>query len=206
MTQITTIAELEAIYGPLDSVVEASTVKVTPHLIPAYRAYIAASPFVALATIGPEGLDCSPRGDERGFVRIASDTRLMMPDRRGNNRVDSLRNIVRDPRVALLFLIPGSGTTFRVNGRAHLSADPALLDSFRMEGKAPRTVIVIDIVEAYFQCARAIVRSQLWNPERFHDPASLPTPGAVLAELSEQRVGGPAYDAAWPARAAASLW
>ena len=206
MTEITTIAELEAIYGPLDTVVEASTVKVTPRLIPAYRAYIAASPFVALATIGPEGLDCSPRGDERGFVRIASDTTLMMPDRRGNNRVDSLRNIVRDPRVALLFLIPGSGTTFRVNGRAHLSADPALLDSFRMEGKAPRTVIVIDIVEAYFQCARAIVRAQLWNPERHVDPASLPTPGAVLAKLSEQRVGGPDYDAAWPARAAASLW
>ena len=139
-------------------------------------------------------------------MRIASDTTLMMPDRRGNNRVDSLRNIVRDPRVALLFLIPGSGTTFRVNGRAHLSADPALLDSFRMEGKAPRTVIVIDIVEAYFQCARAIVRAQLWNPERHVDPASLPTPGAVLAKLSEQRVGGPDYDAAWPARAAASLW
>ncbi len=203
---IETIEQLEAIYGRYDTIGEASTVKVVDRLIPSYRAYIEASPFVALATIGPEGLDCSPRGDERGFVRIADDTTLMMPDRRGNNRVDSLRNIVRDPRVALLFLIPGSGTTFRVNGRAHISAEPALLASFAVDGKAPRSVIVIAIEEMYFQCARAIVRSELWNPKHFVNAASLPTPGAVLAELSEQRVGGPDYDKAWPARAAASLW
>jgi len=201
--KIETIEQLEAIYGETG---EASTVKVVDRMIPQYRAYIEASPFAALATVGPEGLDCSPRGDERGFVRIADDRRLMMPDRRGNNRVDSLRNIVRDPRVALLFLIPGSGTTFRVNGRAHLTTDADVLESFAVDGKQPRTVIVIDIVEMYFQCARAIVRSELWNPARHVDPRSIPTPGAVLAALSDQRVGGEAYDREWPERAAASLW
>jgi PPOX class probable FMN-dependent enzyme len=204
--KIDSIEKLEAIYGRYDAIGEASTAKVVDRMIPPYRAYIEASPFAGLATVGPEGLDCSPRGDGPGFVRIQDDRTLLMPDRRGNNRVDSLRNIVRDPRVALLFLIPGSGTTFRVNGRAHLSADPALLDSFAVDGQAPRTVIVIDIVEMYFQCARAIVRSQLWNPERFAAPGSIPTPGSVLALLSDQRVGGAAYDEAWPARAAASLW
>jgi PPOX class probable FMN-dependent enzyme len=203
---IETIEQLEAIYGSYDAIGEASTAKVVSRLIPAYRAYIAASPFAALATVGPEGLDCSPRGDERGFVRIHDDATLMLPDRRGNNRVDSLRNIVRDPRVGLLFLIPGSGTTFRVNGIAHLSADPALLESFAVDGKPPRTVIVVEIAEAYFQCARAIVRSKLWNPAEHVRAGSIPTPGDVLAELSDNRVGGRAYDEAWPARAATSLW
>ncbi len=203
---VETIEQLEAIYGTYDAIGEASTAKVVDRMIPHYRAYIEASPFAALATVGPEGLDCSPRGDGRGFVRIHDDRTLMMPDRRGNNRVDSLRNIVRDPRVALLFLIPGSGTTFRVNGRAQLSAEPALLASFAVDGKKPRTVIVIAIEEMYFQCARAIVRSELWNPEKHVDPRSMPTPGEVLALLSEARVGGKSYDEAWPARAAASLW
>ena len=118
----------------------------------------------------------------------------MMPDRRGNNRVNSLRNIVRDPRVALLFLIPGSGTTLRINGRAHLSVDPDLLASFRMEGKAPRTVIVMTIEEMYFQCARAIVRADLWNPDKRVDPKTLPTPGQILASMSDDKVGGEKYD------------
>ncbi len=204
--KIETLAQLEAIYGTYDAIGEASTAKVVDRMIPPYRAYIEASPFAALATVGPEGLDCSPRGDGRGFVRIHDDRTLMLPDRRGNNRVDSLRNIVRDPRVALLFLIPGSGTTFRVNGRAYLTADPVVLGSFAVDGKAPRTVIVIEIVEMYFQCARAIVRSELWNPTRFADPGSVPTPGSVLAALSENRVGGQEYDDAWPARAAGTLW
>ena len=130
----------------------------------------------------------------------------MMPDRRGNNRVDSLRNIVRDPRVALLFLIPGSGSTLRVNGRAQLSADPGLLASFAMDGKAPRTVIVMSVDEIYFQCARAIVRSELWNPDRRVDPKDLPTPGQILAGMSENRIGGETYDREWPERARHSLW
>ena len=203
MSIIATIAELEAIYGHPG---ESSTVKVADLITPSYRVLIEASPFAALATAGPEGLDCSPRGDLAGFVRIHDDRTLMMPDRRGNNRVDSLRNIVRDPRVALLFLIPGSGSTLRVNGRAQVSADPALLASFKMDGKAPRTVIVMTVGEIYFQCARAIVRSDLWNPDRHVDPTTLPTPGQILAEMSANRVGGEDYDRAWPERARQSLW
>jgi PPOX class probable FMN-dependent enzyme len=204
--KIDSIEKLEAIYGNYETIGEASTAKVVDRMIPQYRAYIEASPFVALATVGPEGLDCSPRGDGRGFVRVHNDRTVMMPDRRGNNRVDSLRTIVRDPRVALLFLIPGSGTTFRVNGHAYLSADPVLLESFAVDGASPRTVILVDIVEMYFQCARAIVRSELWNPARLAENGSLPTPGDVLASLSDSRVGGARYDEAWPARAAATLW
>lgn len=130
----------------------------------------------------------------------------MMPDRRGNNRIDSLRNIVRDARVALLFLIPGCGNTLRVNATAYLSADPELLASFTMEGKAPRTVIVMTVDEIYFQCARAIVRSDLWNPDKRIDPKSLPTPGQILAEMSDNRVGGEDYDRAWPERARQTMW
>ena len=203
MTVVATIEQLEAIYGfPND----ASTVKVADRITPQYRRLIDRSPFAALATCGPEGLDCSPRGDLAGVVRVHDDKTLMMPDRRGNNRVDSLRNIVRDPRVALLFLIPGSGSTLRVNGRALVSADPELLASFVIDGKAPRTVIVMTVEEIYFQCARAIVRSDLWNPERRVDPKDLPTPGQILADMSENRVGGETYDREWPERARKSLW
>ncbi len=203
MSVIATIEQLEAIYGQTN---DASTVKVADRVTPSYRVMIEKSPFAALATAGPEGLDCSPRGDLAGFVRIHDEKTLMMPDRRGNNRIDSLRNIVRDPRVALLFLIPGSGNTLRVNGRAHVSADADLLASFKMEGKAPRTVIVVTVDEIYFQCARAIVRSDLWNPDRRVDPKSLSTPGEILAEMSSGRVGGEEYDRAWPERARQTMW
>jgi hypothetical protein len=203
MSIIATIGELEAIYGQPN---EASTVKVAARITPHYRVLIEKSPFAALATCGPEGLDCSPRGDLPGFVRVHDDKTLMMPDRRGNNRVDSLRNIVRDPRVALMFMLPGSGSTLRVNGRAQLSADSDLLASFEMNGKAPRSVIVMTVEEIYFQCARAIVRSDLWNPHKHVNPASLPTPGEMLAEMSGNRVGGVDYDRIWPERARQSLW
>jgi uncharacterized protein len=204
MHEITTLEALEALYQPLP--VAASTVKVTDHITPHYAALIQASPFVALATVGPEGLDCSPRGDLPGFVRIADARTLILPDRRGNNRIDSLRNVIRDPRVALLFLIPGSGTTFRVNGRAVLSADPELLESFAVDGKAPRTVMVLTVEEAYFQCARAIVRSGLWKADNHVDPKSLPTPGAMLAAVTAGEVGGETYDRDWPGRAAKTMW
>ena len=203
MSNITSVAELESLYGIPN---EASTVKEVDWLTPHYRAYIEASPFMALATSGPEGLDCSPRGDKPGFVRIHDDKTLMLPDRRGNNRVDSLRNIVRDPRVGLLFLIPGVGNTLRVNGQAHLSVDPDLLDSFAVEDKAPRSVTVITVDTVYFQCARALVRSELWNPERHVDPRSLPSAGEILAALSDNRVGGTTYDREWPGRAAKTMW
>jgi PPOX class probable FMN-dependent enzyme len=203
MSTITTISELEAIYGQPG---EASTVKEIPRLSAEYRALMDASPFAVLATSGPEGLDCSPRGDARGFVRVQDEQTLLLPDRRGNNRVDSLRNIVRDPRVALLFLIPGIGTTLRVNGRAHLTTDPDLLASFAVEGQAPRSVIVITVDTVYFQCARALVRSDLWNPAHHVEASSLPTPGQILARLSDDRVGGAAYDCAWPERARQTMW
>lgn len=198
-----TEAELEAIYG---RPVEAATVKEVNWITPHYRAYIEASPYAALATSGPEGLDCSPRGDRPGFVRVHDERTLMLPDRRGNNRIDSLRNIVRDPRVALLFMIPGVGNTLRVNGRAHLSIAPGLLESFAVEEKAPRSVTVIEVDAVYFQCARALVRSELWNPARHVDPKSLPSAGQILAALSGERVGGETYDREWPGRAAATMW
>ena len=203
MTIITTIEQLEAIYGVAG---EASLAKEVDHVTPQYRALIAASPFVVLATSGPEGLDCSPRGDAPGFVRVADEHTLILPDRRGNNRADSLRNIIRDPRVALLCLIPGSGTALRVNGRAHLATDSGLLASFAVDGREPRCVIVIAVEAVYFQCARAIVRSGLWAPEKHVDTTALPTPGEILAALSGGRIGGEAYDASWADRAKRTLW
>lgn len=203
MSTITTLKELEAIYGVPG---ETSTVKEVGSLTAEYRTLIEASPFAVLATSGPEGLDCSPRGDLPGFVRVVNDKTLMLPDRRGNNRVDSLRNIVRDPRTALLFLLPGIGTTLRVNGQAHVSVDRATLESFTVDGKVPRSVIVLIIDSVYFQCARAIVRSQLWNPDKHIDAKTLPTPGDILATLSNNRVGGALYDCEWPERAKNSMW
>jgi PPOX class probable FMN-dependent enzyme len=203
MSVIASVEQLESIYGQPN---EASTVKVADRITPQYRVLIDKSPFAALATCGPEGLDCSPRGDLPGFVRVHDEQTLMMPDRRGNNRVDSLRNIVRDPRMALLFLIPGSGSTLRVNGRAHVSIAQDLLASFAVDGKAPRTVVVMTVDEIFFQCARAIVRADLWNPDKRVDPGTLPTPGQILADMSENRVGGEAYDRAWPERARQTLW
>src|SRR5437588_769771 len=146
MPTIRTVEELIAIYGQPG---ETSLVKETNRVTPHYRALIEASPFVVLATSGPEGLDCSPRGDAAGFVRVFDEKTLLMPDRRGNNRVDTLRNIVRDPRVALLFMVPGVGTTLRINGRAQLTTDCDLLASFVAEGKTPRSVIVIEVESAY---------------------------------------------------------
>lgn len=203
MARITTVEQLAALYGPVG---EASTAKVARRVTPEYGAMIVASPFAVLATSGPEGLDCSPRGDRPGFVRVHDDRTLMLPDRRGNNRIDSLLNVVRDPRVALLLLIPGSGSTLRVNGRAHLDDNPALLASFAVEGKAPRSVLVIDVGEIYFQCARAIVRSRLWDPTARVDPSTLPTPGEILAAMSNNRVGGAEYDRTWGERARRSMW
>jgi uncharacterized protein len=203
MSIVATIDQLEAIYGETGPT---STMKVADHVTSHYRIMIERSPFVALATCGPEGLDCSPRGHLPGFVRIHDEMTLMMPDRRGNNRIDSLRNIVRDPRIGLLFLIPGSGSTLRLNGRGQVSTDAALLESFTMEGRAPRSVIVMTVDEIYFQCARAIVRADLWNPDKRIDPKELPTPGQILADMSANQVGGEVYDREWPERARQTMW
>ncbi|MGF9567377.1 pyridoxamine 5'-phosphate oxidase family protein [Neorhizobium sp. JUb45] len=199
---ITSIEGLREIYGESSP---ASMVKVTDYLTAEYRQMIEASPFVALATVGPEGMDCSPRGDLGGVVRVENERTLTLPDWRGNNRIDSLENIVRDPRVALMFLVPGSNTTMRVNGRAVVSAKPSLLDSFEMDGKHPRSVTVVTIEEVYFQCARALMRSELWNPERFVDPKNLPTPGTLL-KAAKADFDKETYDREWAARAAATMW
>lgn len=202
MTIISTVEALKDIY---QGVSEASLVKVTAALTADYRRMIEASPFVALATVGPEGLDCSPRGDRGAVVRVEDQKTLALPDWRGNNRIDSLLNIVRDPRVALMFLIPGSNTAMRVNGRAVVSVDPALLQSFEMDGKHPRTVVLVSIEEVYFQCARAIIRADLWNPDSFVDPKSLPTAGDLL-QAAKADFDKESYDREWPERAAKTMW
>lgn len=201
---IRSMAELESIYT--EPVAQSSVMKEVTKITAEYKRLIEAAPFAVLATSGPVGLDCSPRGDAAGFVRVLDSGTLALPDRRGNNRIDSLRNIVRDPRVALLFMIPGLGTTVRVNGNATISVDPDLLASFAVEGKTPRSVIVITVHAVYFQCARAILRSKLWDPANHGICESLPTPGEILETLSNGEVEAAHYDAEWPQRAAKTLW
>lgn len=201
MRFLASLEELHALYGTPGP---ASLRKEAARITPEYRRIIEAAPFLALATAGPEGLDCSPRGDRPGeLVRILDDATLALPDRRGNDRIDSLRNILRDPRVALMFLIPGSGNALRVNGTARLTADAALCASFAVEGKAPRSVAVIAVETIYFQCARAILRARLWEPQAVPD---LPTPGQILAAMTAGEVGGARYDAEWPERAKGTMW
>ncbi|MCX8999831.1 pyridoxamine 5'-phosphate oxidase family protein [Rhizobiaceae bacterium BDR2-2] len=202
MSIIRTIDELHALYGVPG---EAALVKVRPALTAEYRRMIEASPFLALATVGPEGLDCSPRGDDDSVVRIADDRTLLLPDWRGNNRVDSLANIVRDPRVALMFLIPGSNSVLRVNGTAVVSVDQALLESFEVDGRHPRSVVVTTIGEVYFQCARAVMRAALWNPERAVPADSLPSAGEML-KGAKADFDAETYDREWPERARNSMW
>jgi hypothetical protein len=198
---VTSLADLESLYG---EIAPASLLKETDRITPEYRAFIEAAPFAALATAGPEGLDCSPRGDGPGFVRVADERTLLIPDRRGNNRIDSLRNILRDPRVGLLFLVPGVGETLRVNGRAAISVAPDLLRSFEVQGKPPRSVLAIAVETVFFQCSRAIVRSRIWEPvERRRRP--VPTAGDILAAL-DGSFDGKAYDAALPERVRQTLY
>lgn len=199
-TLITSEAELDALYG---EPVPAAVLKELPVISEDYRRFIDASPFVLLATVGPEGLDCSPRGDPAGFARVLDERTLLIPDRRGNNRVDSLRNIVRDPRVALLFLIPGIGETLRVNGRAVLSRDEALCRSFAVgerNDKVPTCVIVVTVDAVYTQCPKALVRAKLWDPATQVDRSTLPSMGEILQRISAGAFDGAAYDAAYPER------
>ncbi len=200
---VTTMEQLMALY---ESPSDVSVAKEIDHISDHYRAFIETAPFFALATGGPDGLDCSPRGDSPGFVRVADRQTLLVPDRRGNNRIDSLRNIMRDPRVALLFLIPGIGETIRVVGRAALSIDPDLMASFAVNGKAPCCVIVVTVERVFYQCAKAIVRSKLWDPAWHVDRKSLPTTGAILAAHTAGRLGGEAHDRGQLERTMAKLY
>lgn len=205
---IKTIEDLEAVYNLQPS--EASLVKESDHITDEYRRLIEASTFLALASVGSDEIDCTPRGDNPGFVRIHDDKTLMLPDRHGNNRIDTLRNIVGDPRVSLMFLIPGSGTVLRVNGHAVLSVEPELLESFTEKGKLPRSVMVVSIDVMYFQCARAVMRAKLWDASLHVDPKELPSAGDILAAQTKDRedggVDGETYDKEWPERAEKSMW
>lgn len=195
------IAELDRLYG---TVARPSLAKVTDHIHPAYRPFITASPFVALATSGTEGMDVSPRGDPAGFIEIEDEKTLLLPDRRGNNRIDSLRNILHDNRVALLFLIPGIGETLRINGTAQISTDPALLQRFAINDQLPKTVLRISVEKVFFQCSRAIIRSKLWAPDAQIPRSSLPSTGSILKQIAE--IDGDAYDKALPERLKNSLY
>jgi PPOX class probable FMN-dependent enzyme len=190
--QISDIAALEQLYGKPGT---ASVKKEVSYLHPHYQKFIEASPFAVLATSGPDGMDASPRGDPNGFVTVADEKTLLLPDRRGNNRVDSLRNIISDPRVALIFLIPGVGQTLRVNGQAKILVDPELLERFSMDGKLPRSVLQIHVEAVFFQCSRAILRSRLWDDDQKISRSLLPSPGTILAGLSMGDIDGKQYDA-----------
>jgi len=200
---VTTLEQLEALYGERKS---SSTIKEIDHINANYRKLIESAPFVAVATSGPEGLDCSPKGDPAGFVHILDDKTLALPDRPGNNRLDGFRNILRDPRVALLFLIPGISETLRVNGRGSISIDPELMQNFAINGKLPRCVLIVHVESAYFHCSKAIVRSKLWDPATQIDRKSLPSTGSIIAELSQGKLGGESYDRELPARVQRELY
>ena len=190
----------------LGEVSEAAVRKEVSFIHPCYRALIEASPFAVLATSGPEGLDASPRGDPPGFIVVEDEKTLLLPERRGNNRADSLRNILADPRVALLFLIPGVGEMLRVTGWASLTADPALLERFAVEGRLPRCVIAVSVESVFFQCARAVQRSGLWQPTSPEAKRNVPSPGTMLAALTDSRIDGESYDRELPARLRATLY
>lgn len=200
---VTDATALQALYGEPG---EASLKKEVDHVHPHYRAFIEAAPFVALATSGPDGLDVSPRGDPAGFVVVEDEKTLLLPDRRGNNRIDSLRNILAEPRVALLFLVPGVNETLRVNGSARISVDPALLQRFEVDGKQPRSVLIVDVQTVYFQCSRALLRSRLWDPATQIPRTALPSVGRMLSDLSAGTFDGAAYDRDLPARVASTLY
>ena len=197
MHRITTQEQLDALYG---TPTEAAVVKEIDHISSHYKAFIDKAPFVVVATVGPEGLDCSPRGDPPGFVRVRDPKTVLVPDRRGNDRIDSLRNLVRDSRISLLFMIPGIGNTLRINGRAEISADPELCAAFAERGKAPRTVLVVRVDRIYFQCPKALVRSRLWSADAQIARSALPSTGEILEALSQGSIDGTAYDAAYPKR------
>lgn len=194
---VTSDAALTELYGAASP---GSLTKEIDHINAEYRAFVEKAPFVVLASVGPEGLDCTPRGDPAGFVRVVDERTVLIPDRRGNNRIDTLRNLVRDPRISLLFLIPGVGETLRINGRAEITADPVLCASFEMQGKAPRTVIRVKVERVYFQCPKALVRSRLWSADALVPRSALPSAGQIMQAISRNAIDGRAFDEAFPER------
>jgi PPOX class probable FMN-dependent enzyme len=202
MTVIRTVGELRAVYGEPH---QRSVAKEIPYLNEQYQAFVKASPFIILASSGADGIDCSPKGDAPGFVRILDEKTLAIPDRPGNNRVDNLLNIIADPRVSLLFLVPGIGETLRVNGRAEISSDAELLQSFAVNGKPPRTVLLVSVQAVYFHCARALVRSKLWDPAQHLPRGAMPSAGDMISAICEG-FDGENYDRELPERVKKSLY
>lgn len=200
MEFIDRIEGLETLYGAASV---GSQRKVAQHLTPSYRRWIEASRFCVVSTVGEGGTDGSPRGDDGPVVRVLDPLTLAMPDWRGNNRLDSLRNIVTDGRISLIFLVPGSQIMVRVNGQAKLTADEALRDSFARDGARPATVIVVRLAEVYAQCSRAVMRSGIWQRD---DAAGLPTLGDILADVTAGEMGGSDFDVDWEKRSLAALW
>lgn len=201
--RVETLEALESLYG---DVARPSILKEVDHIHPIYRPIIERASFAVLATAGPGGLDASPRGDAPGFMHVEDSRTLLLPDRRGNNRIDSLRNIISDPRVALVLLLPGIGETLRINGTAEILVQPELLSRFAVQNQMPKSVLRISVNAVYFQCSRAIIRSGLWNPENHIERAALPTPGQILKALSGSEIDGQAYDKALPDRLATTLY
>jgi hypothetical protein len=195
--QITTIAELDELYG---QPVGAAVAKEIDHISEHYRAFIEKAPFVVMATSGSGGLDCSPRGDPAGFVRVLDAKRVLIPDRRGNNRIDSLRNLIEDPRVSLLFLIPGVSETLRINGRARIIVDEELAASFAINERVPKVLLEVTADRVYFQCAKALVRSRLWASEAQLPRSALPSTGQILEEITNKAIDAAEHDRAYPER------
>ena len=201
--QITTIDELEALYG---TPVGPSLAKEIDHISEHYRAFIEKAPFFVIATSGPGGLDCSPRGDPAGFVRVLDRKRVLIPDRRGNNRLDSLRNLVEDPRVSLLFLIPGVNETLRINGRARIIVDAALAASFAINDKVPKILLEVTADRIYYQCAKALVRSRLWSSDAQLSRSALPSTGQILEEITNKEIDAAEHDRGYPERVKQTIY
>jgi len=200
---VTNLEQLEALYGERK---QTTIRKEIDRLSAGYCKLIESAPFVVVATAGPEGLDCSPKGDPAGFVRVLDDRTLAIPDRPGNNRLDGYRNILRDPRVALLFLIPGKGETLRVNGRGAISIESKLMQSCAINGRLPRSALIVHIESVFFHCSKAVVRAKLWDEASKVERNSLPSAGALLAEITAGELGGEPYDSALPERIKAELY
>ena len=197
------LTQLDALYGDASP---RSITKEIDALNSQYQSFIEASPFMAVATVGMEGLDCSPRGEQGSVVRVVDANTIQFADRRGNNRLDTLRNIVEDDRIALLFLVPGIGETMRVNGRATISIAPELIEAFTVDGKSPKTVVEVKVERVYFQCSKALVRSGIWDSDIARSFGDVPSAGEMLAATTNDSFDALEYDRMLEKRYSDELW
>ena len=202
---ISSLEDLRKIY-PEPASDSGQMIKELGALCKPYQNFIEHSPFVIIATSGDEGLDCTPRGDPAGFVRVLDDKHLAVPDRRGNNRVDTLRNLVEDSRIALLFMVPGNKNTLRVNGQARITTNSEFCSSFEMQGKAPQSVLIVKIEQVYIQCAKAIMRAKLWQGFDEAMIKSMPSVGHMLEHITKGDFDGKTYDANYPERVKQTIY